>query len=115
VRLLVCGGRHYGATAAERDALYMEISRLRPHIIINGGAEGADELARAWAHYHGKLCLTYPAEWRRYGRAAGPMRNQRMLDEGQPDALLAAPGSRGTADMVRRARACGLPVYELLA
>lgn len=115
MRLLVCGGRHYGATAEERDWLYKQIALLGPDVIINGGAEGADEIARNYAHFYGVHCITYHAEWRRYGRAAGPMRNQRMLDEGQPDALLAAPGSRGTADMVRRARACGLPVYELLA
>lgn len=44
------------------------------------------------------------------GKAAGPIRNQRMLDEGKPDLVVAFPGGRGTADMVRRAKAAGVPV-----
>ncbi len=56
----------------------------------------------------------YPAQWHQYGRAAGPLRNQEMLTDAKPDLVLAfhrnLARSRGTADMVRRARAAGVPV-----
>jgi hypothetical protein len=51
------------------------------------------------------------ADWNTHGRAAGPIRNQRMLDEVKPELVVAFPGGRGTADMVRRAREAGVNVY----
>src|SRR5690606_30354012 len=56
--------------------------------------------------------VAYPADWRRHGRAAGPIRNQEMADAGA-DLCIAFPGGRGTADMVRRARAAGIPVRSV--
>ena len=44
----------------------------------------------------------------RNGRKAGPIRNQQMLDEGRPSLVVAFPGGRGMADMVRRARNAGV-------
>jgi hypothetical protein len=49
------------------------------------------------------------------GKAAGPIRNQRMIDEGKPDLVIAFPGGRGTADMVSRAKKAGIPVQEITA
>lgn len=57
-------------------------------------------------------CLTEIADWSKYGKAAGPMRNQKMLDEYKPDLVVALPGGRGTADMVSRARVAGVEVIE---
>jgi hypothetical protein len=55
----------------------------------------------------------YVAQWKKHGRAAGPIRNQRMLDEGKPDLVVAFPGGRGTADMIRRAERAGVPVQQV--
>lgn len=56
----------------------------------------------------------FPADWKRYGKAAGPIRNQQMIDEGKPDLVLAfhenINESRGTKDMVARARGIGIKV-----
>jgi hypothetical protein len=58
--------------------------------------------------------LSFPADWARFGRAAGPIRNQRMLDEGKPTLVLAFHNniveSKGTKDMVKRARKAGIRV-----
>lgn len=74
---------------------------------------GADGLADRAARVLGCDIDVYPADWPRYGKAAGPMRNQQMVDEGKPDVVLAFPGGRGTADMVRRAKAAGVRVVEV--
>ena len=63
---------------------------------------------------HNIECLTFPADWKTYGRAAGPLRNARMIAEGKPDLVLAFPGGRGTADMTRKARAAGVEVRAVL-
>ncbi len=85
-------------------------------VIIEGGAPGADRMSREWArvgHKHSADVETYEAEWDNFGTMAGPMCNKRMLDEGKPDLVLAFPGGRGTADMVRKARKAGVEVIEI--
>jgi predicted Rossmann-fold nucleotide-binding protein len=115
MRVLVCGGRSF----TDRESLFHELHKLAEqygHLtVIEGGAKGADALAREWATlgYHG--LVTVRAEWHRLGRAAGPMRNTRMLVGGKPDMVLAFPGGRGTADMVCQAREVGVPVVEIPA
>ncbi|MDE2096518.1 MAG: DUF2493 domain-containing protein [Patescibacteria group bacterium] len=111
--VLVCGGRFYGNEEfvfATLDALDAEIRITR---LINGGATGADALAREWwkSKQWGEP-ETYRAKWTKYGKPAGPIRNQQMLDEGKPDLVVAFPGGSGTADMIARAKAAGVRVIE---
>jgi hypothetical protein len=86
-----------------------------PHTVITGGARGADALAARSAGRLGVTLQEYPADWSTRGRAAGPLRNQRMLDDGAPDVVFAFTDdiatSRGTRDMCERAAAAGRPVY----
>jgi len=120
VRVAVTGGRYYN-DRKHVFAVLDEIHSATPiTVLIEGGATGADTLAAAWAHlvrerdHTGQprsLCLF--ANWQKHGRAAGPIRNQEMIDVGKPDLLVAFPGGRGTADMVRRARAAGIYVYGM--
>ena len=90
-----------------------EVPSWPPCVLIHGAARGADEGAARWAKSEGIASRAYPANWRKHGKAAGPIRNQQMLDDGRPDFVVAFPGGRGTADMVRRAHAAGVPVYEV--
>ncbi len=113
MRVLVCGGRDFCEGRAVVEALG-PMHRATPFsAIIHGAARGADYLAGAWARWMQVPELPFPADWERDGRAAGPIRNQRMLDEGKPDLVVAFPGGRGTADMIRRARKAGLRVIEV--
>lgn len=110
MRVLVCGGRDY----ANAERVFGVLDRLTPAptAIIAGGASGADDLARRWAEMWRTPCAIYRADWA-LGRQGGPLRNQRMIDDGRPDLVIAFPGGRGTADMVRRAKAAGVPVREV--
>jgi hypothetical protein len=112
-RVLVCGGRDY----SDRDRVFAVLDKLDggPGIdtIIEGGARGADRLAREWAYFQNVPCAVFEADWENQGSFAGPARNKRMLDEGKPDLVIAFPGGRGTADMVRKARKAGVEVVEI--
>lgn len=69
-------------------------------------------MAYDWVKARDILIEEYPAEWDKHGKAAGFIRNQDMLDSGV-DVVVAFPGGRGTADMVRRARKAGVEVVEI--
>lgn len=112
MRVLVCGGRDY----RDKAFLWSVLDGLGPPAaseIISGMAPGADSYAAEWAQRFGFPLHKFHADWKTHGKAAGPIRNQRMLDEGKPDLVVAFPGGRGTADMVRRARSAGVPVMEI--
>jgi hypothetical protein len=110
-RILVCGGRDYADQAMLFGALDMQAEQSRILRIIQGGASGADQLARFWCYSRKVRYDNYPADWNKHGKAAGPIRNQQMLDEGRPTMVFAFSGGRGTADMVRRAKAAGVSVH----
>ena len=110
--VLVCGGRNYN----DRAHTFLTLDRMhkeRPITkVIHGAARGADTLGGDWARARRIPVQAFPAQWNTEGRAAGPKRNQRMLDQGHPTEVLAFPGGTGTADMKRRARTAGVPVLD---
>lgn len=81
--------------------------------IVTGDCRGADEMIRSFATGTKRKVSIYRADWLFHGKAAGPIRNQHMLDEGKPDLVLAfhdnIEESKGTKDMVRRALKAGIP------
>lgn len=111
MRVLVTGGRDY----ADEAKVDYTLSSLVVTRLAQGGASGADRLAALWAHEHRIPCDTFPADWALHGRTAGPIRNQQMLDDFKPDLVVAFPGGRGTAHMVRIAKAAGVEVIEVQA
>lgn len=112
MKIIVCGGRDY----ADKEHVWRVLSDLDDvegiTSIAHGGATGADSEAALWAKYNRKPAQAFRARWKEEGKAAGPLRNQRMLDQFQPDAVVAFPGGRGTADMVRRAIENGVRVIK---
>lgn len=115
MRVAVCGGRDYGEVDTDESAeIYFAIRRLHEattiSALIQGGSRGADRSAAECARGLGIKVVTVPADWRTYGKAAGPIRNQRIINDFKPDLVLAFPGGRGTADMVSRAKNAGIEV-----
>lgn len=113
MRVLVCGGRDYTDRARVKAVLDKLRAERGIDALIHGGARGADALAAEWAAAAGVPAQVFLADWSRNGRAAGPIRNAKMLIEGRPALVVAFPGGRGTADMTRRARAAGVEIVEV--
>lgn len=113
MRILVCGGRNY----TDRERVFRVLDDLHAArgitYLAHGGAKGADRSAEAWAMSRGVAWRRWMADWKTLGKAAGPERNARMLTESRPDMVIAFPGKRGTADMVRKATAAGVPVVRV--
>ncbi|KKK77605.1 hypothetical protein LCGC14_2851900 [marine sediment metagenome] len=114
----MCGGRDYRDEARVSrvlDQLVMAMAESGEHLscIIHGDAPGADTLANNWAKRRGIPIEKFPANWKRYGRGAGPRRNARMIAEGLPELAIAFPGGRGTADMVSKCHDAWVSVTEV--
>ena len=110
-RILCCGNRNWS-----NYTIILEELKIFPSgtIIIEGEAKGADKLSAKAANELGFTVLKYPAKWAIYGKAAGPIRNKQMLNEGKPTLVIAfhndIASSKGTKDMVNQARKAGLSV-----
>jgi Protein of unknown function (DUF2493). len=112
--VLVCGSRDW----AEPEFLWRVLDahhRAKPiTLLIEGEAPGADTMARQWAEDRGVPFAPYPANWDKFGKAAGPIRNAEMLASGKPQLVIAfahdLDKSRGTRDMVTKARAAGVHI-----
>lgn len=132
-RAIVCGGRSYGTVPHHTDRWDREEARLKAKwerlrfvqimdaaverlaidAIASGMAQGADALALKWAKRRGVPFTGYRAEWQTLGKAAGPIRNGRMIAEFAPDMVIAFPGGSGTADCCRQADVAGVRVIKV--
>lgn len=108
---MVCGGRNFTNATFAHDTLNELLRRYHFTALIEGGARGADTIARHWATLSGLRVITMPADWQKHGKGAGSIRNAAMLAL-SPDAVIAFPGGPGTANCVRQANALGIPVLH---
>jgi len=113
MKVLVCGGRDFNDAMTLGSWLGGIHKNHGPiTLLIEGGARGADRMAREFAKWQGIPVRTFPADWDAHGNAAGPIRNRQMLDEGKSDLVVAFEGGRGTANMVQQAEAAGVRVLR---
>lgn len=101
---LVCGGRDF----RDKDLLWRTLDSLAISCVVHGGADGADRLGGEWAIAHKVPEIIVPAQWDGYGKGAGPVRNGWMLKFTKVTRVVAFPGGRGTADMIRQAEKAGV-------
>jgi hypothetical protein len=108
-RLLVFGDRNWD----NYPAVKREIKRRMPDVVIEGEAAGADSMGRLAAEELGIKVLAFPAQWAKFGRAAGPIRNRQQLDEGKPTEAIGfhrnIAKSKGSKNMMEQAMKRGIP------
>jgi len=123
MRVLCCGDRNW----QNFEIIRRELEKFSKDTeIIQGCAKGADKMSSNIAKSIGIKLISskdnddiinnpgFPANWKKYGRAAGPIRNKQMLDEGNLDLVLAfhtdIEKSRGTKNMIEQAEKRGIKV-----
>ena len=99
----MCGDRNWTDKELIRT-VFLALPKVS--VLIEGEARGADILSREVALENGVAVLQFPALWQKYHRAAGPIRNTQMLEEGKPDIVIAfhdnLAESKGTLNMVNQ-------------
>ena len=122
MKIAIVGYRNY--TDYERFCFIMkEFNVKNASMIISGGAPGIDSLAERWALENGfrkridpneiieKELLIYPAEWNKYGKAAGPIRNKFIVDKMDIMIAIPSPTSTGTYNSISLAKQAGKTCY----
>lgn len=114
IRIIVAGTRTFSDYELLKNKLDDFVSKLKQKypdkqvVIITGSAKGADQLGNLYARNHHIPLKEFPADWNTYGRAAGPIRNQQMLDYALyeiPALIVFWDGeSRGTKNMMNIAK-----------
>lgn len=112
-KVIIAGGRDFSDYELLKGRCNFFLSeKMKSHqiVIVSGHAKGADALGERYATERGLRCDAHPADWEKYGRSAGYIRNREMADAA--DALIAFwdGSSRGTAHMISYAKAKGLKV-----
>jgi len=109
LRVLVCGSRYY----TDYRKVLEQLRKLNAELVISEACRGADFLAVKAAKSCGIPYVEFPAEWERFGKSAGPIRNTKMLKGGKPDfALVFHPdvaSSKGSKHMLSLAKKAGIP------
>lgn len=109
-QIIVTGGRHY----EDRLMIHKVLSLINPDLVVQGGASGADLLARTWARVNKKEHDTIYADWNKYGRAAGPYRNREMLEKYPNATVVAFPGNNGTENCIKQAKELNMTVIRVV-
>lgn len=117
MRLIVSGGRYFNDVALlwrTLDEIHKETS---VRLLVEGASDdvtgpyiGADFWAHEWALARQVPCIRERAEWKKLGKAAGPIRNGNMIRGYLPNRLIAFPGGPGTANMISQAEKAGIAV-----
>lgn len=109
MRTIIAGTREETRYSEVEKA--MEECGWTPTIVLSGGARGVDKLGEAWAQAHDLAVVRFPADWKKYKQAAGPIRNREMAENADAVVAVWDGSSPGTFNMIRQARAMGLKVH----
>ena len=107
MRVIVAGSR--GITNYQVVKKAIEESGFEVTEVVSGKAAGVDTLGEEWAEENGIPVKEFPAEWQRFGKAAGHLRNGDMAIYGEALVAVMLPDSRGTLNMIKQAKQRGLP------
>ena len=113
MKLAIVGGRDfndYDVLVTWADSIfYMQDTDSK--FVVSGGAPGADSLAKRYTDTHIAKMITYPAEWKKYGKSAGFIRNQTIVDNCDMVLAFWDGESRGTADTIEKAKKAKKPTF----
>lgn len=111
MKLAIVGTRDYQDYAFFRKQVALFLTDRRPELIISGGAPGIDALAERYAREENIPLQVFPADWKQYGKSAGPRRNTEIVAVATHVLALPSSSSVGTYDTIRKAERAGKPLH----
>ena len=107
MKIAIAGSRHYNdyEQAAKYIGMCLDnISATEKHIIISGGCKGADAIGERFAKEKGYEIQFFLAEWDKYGKAAGIVRNKKIAEAADIIICFWDEKSKGTKSLIEYAK-----------
>lgn len=118
IRVIVCGDREYSDYEVFKSQLSQVLAEYENVTLVSGHAKGVDTMAERYALEKNIPIKVFPAEWKKYGKSAGPIRNATMLKYAlEQTAIVVAfwnGSSRGTGNMLKQAKGAGVECHLFL-
>lgn len=116
MKLIIAGSRHLNVSIRELEDILKEkriyISSVSE--IVCGKAPGIDSDGEKFAKFHGIKVISFPADWDKYGKSAGPRRNLQMAEYSDALLLIWNGKSLGSANMHARMKGLGKSIFEVI-
>ena len=112
-RIVIAGCRDYNNYDEAKPYIDFCLSNIKKGndiIIVSGGCSGADDIGERYAKENGFDIEKYLADWKRYGRSAGPKRNKQMAEVSDYVICFWDGESKGTRSMIEYAKIFGKPI-----
>lgn len=103
IKLAIVGSRSFN----DYEKMCKTLDRLKFHVVVSGGAGGADSLAERYAEEHGLGTIIHKADWDKYGKSAGYIRNKRIVEDCHAMIAFWDGESRGTKHSIDLAKQAG--------
>jgi hypothetical protein len=81
--------------------------------VVSGKASGVDKFGELWAEVHNIPVKPFPADWKSYGNAAGPIRNEEMAKYADGLIAFCKTKSKGTTNMIKQAERYNLRIFKV--
>lgn len=112
--LLIAGSRGYGNYKELSREVKNYIENVEDVQIITGCARGVDYMAKMFALENNIPCTVYLAEWNKYGKSAGPIRNRQMAEKAQAGLIFWDGKSKGTENMLAELKKNGVNTVKVI-
>lgn len=109
-RVIIAGSRNFNDFELLEKKMLFFLQNKKNVVVLCGGARGADELGRQFAEKHGFMIEMFPADWKKFGKRAGVVRNREMAQSASGCVVFWNGSSRGSANMIEEAKRAGVPL-----
>ena len=117
MKLIIAGSRNYHDCVVY-ELIHTTISKLNEtnqvKELVTGCAKGVDAFAEKYGRRYNIPIVKFPADWEKYGKAAGPIRNKQMAIYADALLLIWDGESRGSANMLKNAKEQGLKIFNVV-
>lgn len=111
MKVIIAGSRHMPNFLYHLIPKAIKLSGFQITEIVSGGARGADRLGEQYAKENNIPCKVFPADWKTFKNAAGPIRNSQMKNYADAAIVFIFDGSRGSANMINQMEKAKKPVF----
>jgi len=113
MKLIIAGSRNFHDYNSVEQKINDLVKLNFPSCVISGCCQGADRIGELWAEKNNTPVVKFPADWDKFGKQAGPIRNKQMAEYADALILIWDGKSKGSKNMLEEAKKSGLAIRQI--